>query len=89
MVAEPQSTVILCLVLGLGPRDGERGLASRQGTGESDRNPWNPVGGTTYYTLGYLVGLLLDPASVVTGGDGGPRAGAAGEYDRPPRVRDQ
>lgn len=48
MVAVPQSTVIVGLILGLGPRDGEGGLASSQGAREPGRDPWDPVAGTTY-----------------------------------------
>lgn len=48
MVAEPQNTVILSLILGLGLRYGEGGLVSKQGAGELGRDPRNPGAATTY-----------------------------------------
>ena len=48
MVAEPQNTVILSLILGLGLQDGEGGLVSKQGAGELGRDSRNPGAATTY-----------------------------------------
>ena len=48
MVAVPQNTVVLGLVLRLGPGDGEGGFVSKQAAGEPGRNPWYPAAGTTY-----------------------------------------
>lgn len=77
-----QSTVIVGLVLGLGPRDGEGGFVSRDGSGELIGDPRVVAACAVDKSSGSLAWCLLVPTVVVTDSDR-PRAEATGEGDCP------
>lgn len=61
-----QSTEILCVVLGLGPCDGEGGFAPRDGSGEAARDARGAAVGVVDKRAGSPAWGLLEPAGVVT-----------------------
>ena len=64
-----QQAVILSLVLGLGPRDGEGGFVPRDGTRDAIRDPRRATVCAIEKQSGSLAWGLLQPARVVTGCD--------------------
>lgn len=66
MVAEPENTVIVSLILRLGPRDGEGGFVPRDGSREATRDPRGPAVCVVDERAGSLPWGLLVPAWVVT-----------------------
>lgn len=77
-----QSTVIVGLILRLGPRDGEGGFVPRDGAREAIRDPRGAAVCAVDEQAWRLSWGLLVPARVVTTRDG-PRASATGECDCP------
>ena len=75
-------TIIVGLILRLGPCDGEGGFVPRDGPGEALRDPGGAAVCAVDESAGSLAWGLLVPAGVVTPRDG-PRARATGECDRP------
>ena len=64
-----QSTVIVGLVLRLGPLDGEGGFVPRDGPREALRDPRGPVVCAVDEQVGSLAWGLLEPTRVVTTSD--------------------